>query len=136
MRWNGFAHWTVVTISLLVLSGAGAAQCTRNCGFLPKLSISPRELVFADHAVGTKTVKTITLKSVGNYPVSLRQITISGAGFTETNNCPASLAPGQSCKIPVTFAPKQPGTYSGEVDINYIALHPVEARNALSGTAH
>jgi len=39
--------------------------------------------------------------------------------YTETDNCPFSLAPGSSCVLTLTFIPTALGFDSGTVTINY-----------------
>jgi hypothetical protein len=84
------------------------------------LKIKPKKLKFPKTGVGTpskpKTVKVSNPKGKKNHPglpVLIEMISDPGV-FTQTNDCPASLAAGASCSISVTFTPsaatKQTGT--------------------------
>jgi len=78
------------------------------------LKIKPKSLRFPKTAVGTvskpKTVKVSNPKGSKKHPgVSvLIEMISEPAVFSETNDCPASLAAGASCSISVTFTPSAP----------------------------
>lgn len=102
-------------------------------------TISPTSLTsFGNQNVGTTSAaKTITLSNaVGLSAVT--GVTISASGdFSQTNNCPASLAVGASCTINVTFTPTATGSRSGTLTMDgtnsLIFSHPWHSV-ALSGT--
>jgi hypothetical protein len=58
------------------------------------------------------TSGTAMLTNMGSTSLDISNITISGALFSETNNCPASLGAGQSCSIAVTWLKSQAGRFS------------------------
>jgi CSLREA domain-containing protein len=85
------------------------------------LKIKPKSLKFPKTKVGTpsksKTVKVSNPQGKKKHPgisVLIEMVTDNPGVFTQTNNCPASLAAGSSCTIMVTFTPsaamKQTGT--------------------------
>jgi hypothetical protein len=85
------------------------------------LKVKPKSLKFPKTTVGThsksKTVKVLNPKGKKKHPgisVLIEMVSDSPGVFTQTNNCPASLAAGSSCSIAVTFTPsaatKQTGT--------------------------
>jgi hypothetical protein len=79
--------------------------------------LSETSLVFAAQKVGTSSKpQTVEITSDGN-PLLIGNIRASG-DFSETENCPASLALGKSCKIQVTFKPTQKGARTGTLTIN------------------
>jgi len=85
-------------------------------GVKPMGSISPTSLVFPPQLVGTTSApQTVTLSNTGTGTLTVKNIAIddsAGTNFTdfaETNNCPASLAPGASCTVSVTFTPTATG---------------------------
>jgi archaellum component FlaF (FlaF/FlaG flagellin family) len=108
-----------------------AFQLSRNGGwdfFVAKIaaqtfvSLSKLTLSFPTQPLGTtsatKTV-TVTNQGSGNLPIN----SIFGGGldpsdFAEANTCDSSLAPGASCTISVTFAPKAKGTRKAGVGIS------------------
>jgi hypothetical protein len=71
----------------------------------------------------TSSPLTITLLNDPNLanpqPVTfVGRITVSG-NYSETDNCPATLAPGSSCVLSVTFSPSGTGFAPGMLTINY-----------------
>jgi hypothetical protein len=80
--------------------------------------------------------KAITLSNPGLTALAINSIAVSGANssdFSETNNCPASLAPKGSCTINVTFKPTAKGPRSSSVVITDNAFNSPQ-RISLSGT--
>ena len=60
---------------------------------------------------------TVTLANTGSLALTPRSIAMNGS-FSETDNCVnASVAPGASCAIRVTFTPQATGPLSGEMTI-------------------
>jgi hypothetical protein len=67
--------------------------------------------------------QTITLTNDGTIasPLSvffIGKVVVKG-NYTETDNCPFSLAPGSSCVLTLTFNPSAAGFNAGSVTINY-----------------
>jgi hypothetical protein len=98
------------TSQMVALSGTGLA---------PVATFSPASFTFATQRVGTTSPQQlVTLSNTGNSVLTISSIgTIGAIVFSETNNCPATLAPGSSCAINVTFRPVQSGTYYGDIDV-------------------
>ncbi len=81
------------------------------------VTLSTNSLQLPDtHVNQTCQPGTVTLTSTGSAPVAISSITVSGQ-FTETNTCPASLTPGNSCAVTVTFAPTTTGAQTGTLTI-------------------
>ncbi len=87
------------------------------------LKIKPKSLKFVDTKVGRhskpKTVKVSNPKGKKKhpgFPVLIEMISDPGV-FTQTNNCPASLAAGSSCSIAVTFTPSAAMKQTGALTI-------------------
>jgi hypothetical protein len=81
------------------------------------VSLTPTSLTFAAQPVGTfSPAQFATLKNTGGSALKITGIGRSG-DFYEGNNCPATLAPGASCTIRVTFTPTSAGTRLGAVTI-------------------
>lgn len=92
------------------LSGAGV-------GGSLGLSLSATSLSFDSLRVGaTSPVKEVKVTNTSTSATEL-SITVS-AGYAQTNDCPASLAPGASCTISVTFSPTVVGSQAGALTIN------------------
>jgi hypothetical protein len=67
--------------------------------------------------VGTSSAPlAATVKNVGATPVAIAEIVVSGE-FSQTNDCPASLAPAAQCTIAVVFTPTEATIQSGTVSI-------------------
>jgi parallel beta-helix repeat protein len=102
----------VVTSSPSVsLNGTGTA--------LPAaVSLSATQLTFGPQPIGTTSAaQIVTLTNTGGASLSIAGISVTGP-FSETNNCPASLAGGTSCTISVNFASSTQGTQSGYLSIS------------------
>ena len=96
----------------LAMSGSGIAA-TRI------LTATPTSLNFGNESVGSANTLSVSLKNIGN-----SKITISGVSATATDVVTgggisgATLAPGQTATLNVTFAPKQAETVGGSVKIS------------------
>src|SRR5205814_27421 len=91
----------------------------------PVLDLEPRSLDFRDQDIGmASSPQTVTLKNNLAAGLDISAIAITGtdaADFTEANDCPispATLAPGGSCIITVTFAPSTIGAMTAAVTIS------------------
>jgi hypothetical protein len=96
---------------------------------------------FGTQKVNTSSApKAITLSNPGLTALTINSnsITISGGNssdFSETNNCPASLAPKTSCTIDVAFKPTAKGLRSSSLVIIDNAFNNPQ-RISLSGTGN
>lgn len=97
---------------VVTLSGTGSAAAA------PAASLSPTTLAFPATAVGTSSSsKTVTLSNQGNAGLSISSMQASG-DFTQTNNCPSTLAASSSCTFNITFTPSASGNRTGALTIN------------------
>jgi hypothetical protein len=86
---------------------------------------SPAPIAFADTAVGARSaMRRATLSSIGAGPVSLRQLSISGADAADfviarATDCPVggTLASGASCTVAIAFAPSAAGSRTAQLDV-------------------
>jgi hypothetical protein len=100
----------VLAKTLVSLSGtANGIKKSKALTVNPAAAVAPTGLKFGNVVVGqTSGVLNATLTNKGIAPFDVGSIGITGtyaAWFAQTNNCPASLAPGASCTIGVTFTP-------------------------------
>lgn len=100
-------------------------------GPLPQFATNP--LVFpTPQLVGTNTTLTNTLTNAGDAALTTTatdMLSVALApGFTETDNCGASLAVGASCQISVTFAPTKVLTLASSQ--NGLLLGAIELANS------
>jgi hypothetical protein len=75
----------------------------------PVIAVSPSSINFGAVAVGSITIKTVTVSNTGNAAatISTHLLSLLQAGnldeFVVVNLCPSSLAAGNSCTIAVSF---------------------------------
>ena len=99
----------------------------------PVVTLSPTSLTFGATAVGsTSAAQSVKLTNSGSAGLSITGVTTSG-DFSQTNNCPASLAVQASCNISVTFNPTASGTRTGTLSVQDNAAGSPQTV-ALSGT--
>ncbi|MEW8027036.1 MAG: choice-of-anchor D domain-containing protein, partial [Candidatus Thiodiazotropha sp.] len=82
------------------------------------LGTSSNSIVFPDTPVNTtSSAETVTVTNTGNS--SLLDLAVSSSGdFTQTNDCPTTLAANQSCSVSVMASPTTAGDVSGSLDIS------------------
>jgi sugar lactone lactonase YvrE len=79
-------------------------------------AVSPPSLTFPTELVGVASpTETTTLSNIGLAPLTVTSVTSSLADFPMTNNCPSTLAAGQSCLATVAFQPTTGGLRKGSV---------------------
>ena len=86
----------------------------------PAVSVSPAVVTFARQLVGTTGTRNVKLTNNTANTITITAITVSAAGFSETDTCgalPAQLAPGKGCTITVLFTPSTFGAFAGTVTI-------------------
>lgn len=88
----------------------------------PDLQFSPSSLAFPATAVGTAAgATTVSLYNKGTIPLSNLTALFSGAGassFSETNNCPPTLAVSAFCVFTINAAPAQTGAISASLTVS------------------
>lgn len=91
----------------------------------PIPSYNPPTLHFGSVRVGSSATKDVTLTNSGTTALNISNIEITGVNqgdFSQTNNCPASLSPGHSCQIAVTFKPTEKYARSANLTVTDNAL--------------
>jgi hypothetical protein len=89
------------------------------------LSASPASLSFGSVTVGTTDALQATIKNNGNSNASISKISVSGTGFSlNGSTSSATLDPGQSLTLSVSFDPKAAGAGSGTLTIASNASTP------------
>jgi parallel beta-helix repeat protein len=97
------------------ITGGSVYVALTGTGFSPApiASFSPTSLDFPSQIVTTvSSPKTITVKNVGNAPMTINSISVTG-DFAFRSGCGTSLAAGASCSVSVTFVPSAFGSRSG-----------------------
>jgi HKD family nuclease len=118
----------------VALSGTGTATAA------PAVTLSQTSVTFASQTAGTSSAATnVTLTNTGTATLSLSSIVLGGtnpADFTESNNCPSTLAAGAYCTLSVAFTPQAATGYSAMVTLTDNAGNVPNAQQgiSLSGT--
>ena len=89
----------------------------------PNATLSPTSLIFACRNIigdgcGCHTLATPTLTNFGSTTLSITGIGITGAAFSETNNCDTNLGAGKSCTITVKWMPPSSSFSFGTVSVS------------------
>jgi hypothetical protein len=103
-----------------------AASVSPNAVFValnsPVMGLYPARVNFGGQAVGAGSAPaTVTVSNPSGAPLAISGVTVSGA-FTVDNNCPATLAPGTSCALGISFLPKSAGEAAGMLTITDNAI--------------
>ena len=99
----------------------------------PANTVSASSLTFAAQQVGSSSAaQAVTLTNSGSATMVIGNIDAVG-DFTQTNNCPGSLAPAATCTINVKFTPVAGGNRTGSLIISDNSLEG-PALVSLSGT--
>ncbi len=89
------------------------------------LTSNPASLSFGNITVGTTDTLQTTIKNSGNSNANISKISVSGTGFTLSGSgTAATLDPGQSLTVSVSFDPKATGSDSGKLTITSNASNP------------
>ena len=97
------------------------------------LVVSPKSIIFGPVTVDKVSMPQVfTLTNQGTGPLKITSIS-APAGFALSNTCPASLTPGDSCVVNVTFVPTEAVAYTGNVVFGTNGLNP-KINAAVSGT--
>jgi uncharacterized repeat protein (TIGR03803 family) len=87
--------------------------------YTPYLSASA--VCFGQQTIGESVQQSVTLTNVAISTLKLKPATISGVDavdFAETTACPATLMPGQSCQLTITFTPGASGARIASLTIS------------------
>jgi len=108
--------------SATISATANGITKSKTLGVTPAASVSPTSLQFGNVKVGTTSgTLSATLTNRGAVQFSVVGISVTGtyaSRFTQSNNCPANLAPGNSCTIGVTFHPLVAASRSAKLTIS------------------
>ena len=97
----------------LFIADAGNNRIREVANMVPVAGLSVKSLNFGNVTVGQQSQPmNVTFKNTGSDDMSITSITTTG-DFSQTNQCPAVLAPWQTCTIAVTFTPTQKGVRNG-----------------------
>ncbi|MGB9032192.1 MAG: choice-of-anchor D domain-containing protein, partial [Acidobacteriaceae bacterium] len=101
----------------------------------PGLSVSSTNLNFGDVTVNTSATETITLTSNGTAPLTVNSATLAGTDFSMSGaTFPATLNPGQSVTLRVSFDPGTVGAQTGTITVSSNSASNGTVVIALTGT--
>src|SRR6516164_5116383 len=85
----------------------------------PTIGFAPASLAFSATVGGSSAPQTVTATNVGliTVPISIALTGANAGDFSQTNDCPGTLAAGASCHIDVTFTPGASGSRPAAVQI-------------------
>jgi hypothetical protein len=103
-------------------SGSPQALSVTGTGYgIPAANYTPTSLSFSNTNINASSAtQTTTLKNTGTDTLVIGGVALTGGNanqFSQTNTCPASLAPAASCVITVTFKPTVAGSQSASVTV-------------------
>jgi len=83
------------------------------------LQPNPQPLSFGYQAPNTSATKTITLTNLAATTATITGITVSvgATSYSQTNNCPSTLAQNAFCTITVKFQPTSAGNKGGQIKV-------------------
>jgi sugar lactone lactonase YvrE len=89
---------------------------------VPTASLAPATLVFNPTVISrNSTAQMVTLTNTGSAPMQISGIGFTGANvnsFSQTNNCPGTLAATANCVINVTFTPTTGGPLAASLSVS------------------
>lgn len=90
-------------------------------GEQPSVKVNPPFLAFGKEDVNiTSPPQIVTVANSGNLPVTINGFTFTGTNanlFSQTNDCPASLAVNTNCTVNVSFTPVVTGQFSADLSV-------------------
>jgi 6-phosphogluconolactonase (cycloisomerase 2 family) len=85
----------------------------------PAVSIFPSAAAPFGATVGsTSPTQVFSIVNVGSQSLAINSISIGGANassFSQSNTCPATLAPQNNCSVSITFAPSSAGPFTANL---------------------
>lgn len=84
----------------------------------PDIAVSTSVVNFGDILLADSDQSTLTVSNIGTADLSISSIALlDGVDFSQTNDCPATLAPSTTCQITVTFQPGSVGALTDTLTI-------------------
>ena len=113
--------------------GSPLAIALSGTGTQPQITVTPSSVNFGSVVVGTRNSQAMTLKNTGTASLTITQVSVTGAGFSQTGLSAQTVAAGASVAFNAVFAPAVAGSASGTISITSNAPGSPLAI-ALSGT--
>jgi len=97
----------------------------------PRITASVSQVQFGQVAINTLVNKTLALTNSGSDTLKITQISVSGTGFSGTNNA-VNLAPGRSVEVKVAINSSSVGNRNGQLRIVSNATNQSDFQISLS----
>jgi hypothetical protein len=122
VSYSGDANNNAPTISGCLDANAAVSVTVGSSGSAPTVSLNPTAVSFASQSVGTtSSAVNVTLSNSGNAALTITSVNVVGTDPTEFGvnaSCTgATLAPGGTCNMAVTFAPAAAGNRSASISV-------------------
>ncbi|MGA7241995.1 MAG: choice-of-anchor D domain-containing protein [Terracidiphilus sp.] len=92
---------------------------------------------FGAVVVNNSTTQTVTLNSSGTAAVTVNSVAVTGSGFSVSAvSLPATLNPGQTVTVTLTFDPSAVGSATGQLSISSNSATNPSVTVGLSGTGN
>jgi hypothetical protein len=75
----------------------------------------PDKLKFGARQLGTTTAKKLLFKNLGNVPLNVSSVQVSGPEYAQINTCNVLIKPDKTCAITVSFTPLSSGEHDGSL---------------------
>ncbi len=125
-----------VTVTAASGSSSRAISLQLNAG-APALTVNATTVGFGDVALNTPTTQTVTLTSTGTSAVTVNSVAVTGNGFSASPvTLPATLNPGQSVALTLTFDPTAVGSVTGQLIIGSTSSTNSTLTIPLTGTGN
>jgi phospholipase C len=99
-------------------SDPSSPQTITVTGIGSAVKLSTLKLLFPNpQVIGTTTSLDLNITNTDTKALSITSVSADADDFTQTNNCPASLAPNQACKVTVSFTPIATGPRWGQINM-------------------
>jgi len=113
----------MIAVAAITATGAPLAHAYK------RYCASADTLMFGNRSVGSSTTAGATISNCGDEPWSFTGVSVhpsTGPAFSVASACTTgmALAPGQSCRVDVTFAPQIEGQTSGALWLNQSSTTP------------
>jgi hypothetical protein len=106
---GAYQPWVLELFDLQTLFRSGFVAVFDPHADGPSICASPEVLTFGIAMYYTSASQSSELKNCGKAPFN--PIFEMAGYFSQTNDCPATLVPGASCTLNITFAPRDPSVY-------------------------
>lgn len=116
---NNGLDWSWVTVSDNAFAGPHSLPLY-GTGYTPatiKILGNQSNSEYLATPAGTTVTYQIPVENTGNQPLTVSGVTVSGTGFSQTNNCTSALPLQQICYVNLTFAPTAGGTETGTLTV-------------------